>query len=1106
MSRIDVTVSSPPRGARASATVRFPGQSWQFTHAWGSSPGQGVLDYISQGPGVEVGGMIRVLAAGGTVMGIVKSDILKTGSDGRVRSIEMVDVREYLAWDWVLCAFNQPQDVMVDGLLQRRYWHLPPAQFISGERIFTAQPMSAREILEEILGFTKRNHPRDYTIETAWDAEYHPDQNDPVLDIDFSTGRTLAAALTEISEKQGLVFGLNGTERNPYRLKWVKMGEGALPQFADGRGGTTPFPPNSDQRRGGLVFSGQPTRVRVIGDRNLYQVRDIPMQPDWVRAWEGFLDVWAFEDDLFRRGSDVDGTRFNQIPGDVDGLIGRARAAASAREITVRQYAQLRARVRLPGESLREPREWLDWRKYAGRLRADMPAELYLASVVFRAFRPRQFKFQNSNGCWVACADNLEAVPRLLAPVSHDPQSGLMNSEPGVPGDGNGYAIARGYQVGADMFASLRPERFQIQDWLARQLVWQSIPFHLDDSGEGGVFILFEQPVVSSSNLFVASDQTDGWPVIRADFTLEIPEVRACLTFAAERFQWLAGTGHRDAVENVPGLNGQFLVAAEDPASAQEIAYADGQGSANKARAIAQAALNRPFTWAEGGYMVRGANATKLTSTIDRVTVSVSPQGTTEVVDFTAARRTDAFQPERRLDRLTREMALIPGQEEWLKEARQLRLLAAGLRGNAAFTRQLVQVLSGASQCVLFPQSTQAPATTTLRAGTPVWKASATGPAQLHPGQEHAVFAGLVARHGDRIDRPVPVHTTGEVLAQVRGPAAINDVVGKADGDFLAVNAAVPVGRVLAAGPDAQTKLVPIRLGAGGGGTNPSATHPWKIVETGNDQVLVGPGFVTRGLSVCDLVEVIGCSTPFTVSPGDLIWLELWFDFTSPANTGGYCYFACIAHGPTWAGYPTTVQVVEKRGQTPESTIPDRSLMEAIAQQQWVGLSSSQRGPVLDGVMERLNKFPSIPASLRRQMRAFVLIGFSTPSPDASGVRVAGFTLVQCLKENLALTWMTTDYQVWCQSPIPAPQPLIQLPAVLASVQADKVTLSCPGFSRATIFYRQSPADAATAFTLYSEPFARDPATVLQAYASLPGYVSSPVLMLPLVLALALAP
>jgi uncharacterized membrane protein YgcG len=227
-----------------------------------------------------------------------------------------------------------------------------------------------------------------------------------------------------------------------------------------------------------------------------------------------------------------------------------------------------------------------------------------------------------------------------------------MKWEAGLPLDGNGYAIVQGYQVGQDAFRTLKPESFNVADFLAQQEVWQAAQFQVDDTGEGVPFVIFDEPVIRSADLFEQTADTNDFPVLRARFTLTVPPVRACLVFAGERFQYVAGEGPRDQAETVANLNGEFVTTAHGETALEELPYADGKGVARKAAEIAEVLLRRPFQYAEGGYRVQGSNGTQLSSLIDRVSVHVTPQGVWEEVDFTKERQRDAFEPERNLDRI----------------------------------------------------------------------------------------------------------------------------------------------------------------------------------------------------------------------------------------------------------------------------------------------------------------------------------------------------------------------------------------------------------------------------------------------------------------------
>ena len=128
----------------------------------------------------------------------------------------------------------------------------------------------------------------------------------PVYDLDALQGKRLDAILNEICEKMGCVFTLISTPRQHYHLVFTRKGYGPLPTIWD----------NTDNRKIGVSLSGHPTNVRVLGDRNLYQVMDVPLEPDWSSAWEGFVVFEDFADDIYQRF-------YASTPDDPEGCIGR---------------------------------------------------------------------------------------------------------------------------------------------------------------------------------------------------------------------------------------------------------------------------------------------------------------------------------------------------------------------------------------------------------------------------------------------------------------------------------------------------------------------------------------------------------------------------------------------------------------------------------------------------------------------------------------------------------------------------------------------------------------------------------------------------------------
>lgn len=795
-----LVATSPARGGVTQEEVTLYAQSLQLTMAWGVSPGSAVLTYVSADQDavitpVSAGAFLTITAGGHTFYGICKQDSGVTGSDGRTRTLEFVDTRQYLDDDVVLCAFNiEDHYTNSNGVRVRGYKHLFPEDFDGWNWTYTDGPLTAAEILNAMFEAP--------TVLTSWARVYHSDQaNYPVYEINCLSGKKLASAIQEVSDKQGLMVGLVG---GPYRLVWVRKGEGPAPTF----------PTNSDQRRYGVALSGNATRVLVIGDRNLYQVMNVPLIPDWARAWEEFVIFEQFAEDIYQRANNPStGQPFKNTAGDPEQFIGRQLAAAHAREITVRQYVALR------GEA------YADYGRFAGRSRMDMPAALYISTLLFRAFRPDLTSFGNVFGTGVS---TLNIEDRLLARVTHDAATGVMTSSANDPADGNGFAVAKGYRIGTELFRNMKPEQFNADLFKEATAIWQPVPFQLDDAGDGSRFLIFDEPVVVSNELLT---EVNGHTVINSDFTLQVPQTKATLVFAAEKYSYYAGVTGRDHIENVPGLHGEYIV----DGGIAEIPYIDGWYANDKAAEIAASLLGKQWYYGGGGYTVRGSNATQLSSVIDRVSFQNGPNGWMEVVDFTLERGRNAFEPERALDRAKREETLLPGQAQLQQEANLARLLAEGFKQSPKTTKALGELLSGGVEYHGPLQTVYVKnGSGVIAVGTPLRKRSLTVGSNnvantntlcVLPAaatSEDKIFGGVTVRQNEAAGGPVKVQTQGIALIRVRGPVNENESVGLGSGteDYLVTGSSASVGVAHQKIADATTQLIPVRIGAGGGGGN----------------------------------------------------------------------------------------------------------------------------------------------------------------------------------------------------------------------------------------------------------------------------------------------
>ncbi len=914
--------ASPPRGTTTRTDLEIAVQSITATFAWGASPGSASLTYISNddiaespvGVGDAISLFIGPDLSQPRFYGVCVSDSIGISSSGNERTMEFRDYREFLGWDVVFGAFNMEIIQIVDNRRQKRYWHIFPADNVTGTRTYTDFPFSAAYILEALfsaptvnpiggvrwqldeLRYSSDNFGTPGTFVGINALPWAVILQAPVYNLDYTSGRTLGAAAAEISERLGTVFTHAPLPGLLPRLVWVRKGVGPLPIAFNGL--TPLFPDNSDQRRIGEAFSGHPSRIRLVGDRNMYQVLNLDLEADWKSGWEQFADFLEFAADIYARDSGLEAdrktrTRFNAggvvvagVQTDPEHLIGWADSSARAKEITVREYVELLRRtiadpplvIAVNGASLTVTTTnvdslFADHRRFNGRNRMDMPAALYLQSLLYRAFRPKRDPapiIANIYGASVPLADvqdgathlsGAELVSRNLTRLTHDQVTGAISiyrddAANLVPADGCGYAIVRGYLVGEDLFRSIDPHRFNVAQWFDKyagtKALWQFVPFHVDNSGEGNQFVLFDRPVIFPTNLLL---EVNGHAVVNALPQLTVPPVKAALTFAAEKYFFpntptgYRGVGSRDAVENIGGLAGEFLASTGGGVSL-EVRYADGYGVDDHALVLADALLARQPVYTNGGFRIQGLAGYGLTGTIDRVTVHDGPDGRWETVDFTNERPRNYFEPERALDRATAQNSLFNGQQELRDEAQRDRLIARGLRQSPDFYQRLQVLLSGRigttePQASIFVKANGmiGGATDTFHAGTPLFlntltvkevdggrptntntrainphDDTQTGAATALPVGSQPHLAGVTVRDGEhnrdaaQNDREIRVQRTGRVNVRVKGPVAKGEQVG------MAPNGTPAVGTALQAVAADEIKLIQVDIGIGGGG------------------------------------------------------------------------------------------------------------------------------------------------------------------------------------------------------------------------------------------------------------------------------------------------
>lgn len=754
--------------------------SMELTYSWGLSPASASV--TCPGEVTATVGDAAVMNLGGmTFHGIVSQNPVST-TLGKMTELQLVDNRIRLMWDDIYGSWNNSEvredNPATPGIdRQKRFWHVLEDNWDAQIKTWTDAPYSASEILDMIVG----NAARTYT----WSLSKHSAQDKPVYAIDALNGSKVGTVLQEISEQQGLVFTLLGENT----LVWVRKGDGSIDAAPD----------NSNDLKDGDALSNNDTHVRIVGDRNRYQDLPITLEPDWVAAYEPF---WA-EPAWLKEVAD----KFSLLSTD---LADQAELVAKSRSVTVRDYSAV------AGVEFEDPGTWGE----VGRM--EIPVWVYLTDIVWKAYRiPPGYAV---NGIPRA---NLELNDGLLAAVDYDIESGALSYKSPFHyyPDAKAFVVAQGQPI--DLLdprtqGAITPEQLDT----ARDLWSAQNRFNLDVKNYSLVFehAVF-RPGTGTGALFTfpnrelveAGDPLYNIAVPNAGVEVTAAAVQGSFVFSAERYSKRYGSGVRSGAKYVSSLNYHALMDAGTFQS--EIPYADNKTVDDKAGEYALVLTAQQAIYRTGGYTRHGAVGTVLSSTIDRVTVSLNfGDALTERVEYSKERAQSNFQHERELDRKSKERDLFPGQKNNVKDVERLNLIAklsrelkrTSVSPYASASDIMTRPVGGARASVAIHDvgTADAPAD----AGELVWTA---GTADSDPKS----FAGVVVAQGSSTHAACVTH--GTVPVRVKGPFKPGDVVGGADGDKECTADATlagwhSVGAVMANYAGTDTVLAPVQLGGGG--------------------------------------------------------------------------------------------------------------------------------------------------------------------------------------------------------------------------------------------------------------------------------------------------
>ena len=498
-----------------------------YTRSWGVTPASAAIVCPGEVSGVAIDDEFSLTFGAETFFGLVMS-VVEDRTAGLMTRISLADNRIRLHRDYVTCAFNMVEvledDITTPGIdRKKRYWHVLPDDWEVQKKTYTSTPKTAAQILEYL-----RLAP---TLQYSWTFTTHAAQSKPVFGIDALHGQKLSAVLSDISEKQGLVFTLSGEGT----LVWARKGEG-----------TTPTPPSSAfDRSDGSSSSNVDTKVTVIGERNRYQCDSVTLVPDWNSHFESYWlePVWINRvDSLFGPFTDDDAGLF-----------------AKARSVTLRQYVAATST------------DNADYGKWGEVCRMELPVWVYLQDVIYKAYRvPRSFTIGDST--WAS----LELVEGLLREMDYNPTTGALTVASPAEDypDTKALIIAQGQPV--DIVDPEYQKALTPAQVAAARTLWQPVTrFSLDTKNK---VVIFEEAVVvpgaGSNGLFVfpnsevdATDLDEEHPlhdlaVPNAAVTISAATVKATLVFEAERYHHDFGSGNRAGAHFVPGLRLDALLTA----------------------------------------------------------------------------------------------------------------------------------------------------------------------------------------------------------------------------------------------------------------------------------------------------------------------------------------------------------------------------------------------------------------------------------------------------------------------------------------------------------------------------------------------------------------
>lgn len=859
-----------------------------LVNQWGLSPASGTLTVVGDGSVAE-GDEISVSVGGFTFSGIVSSAV-QSVNQGTLWELAVLDYREHLKDETVYGFFNRPEIIEDDPATpgidrKRRYVHLYPDDWGTYKLTRTEAPHTAKEILTKVFSAA--------TLQYSWSLQDHPRLARKPQQIDFETGKELGVVLQEILDTCGLVVTIEDTT-----LRFGVEGEGDIP----------PFPANSRNRKLGQALPSRPSVINVVGDRNRYQLFNLPLTPSWNRLWESWWGEMQFLLKVEEWFGPYGKTK-----------AGLAKRAADARTVTVRQVVA------------KEGVEYADYGMWGEVSRMEIPAWMYLQDILFKAYSLPASLTVNQTPL-----KSTALVESLILPVTYDAKSGKHQIDEETPDqylETKAFLTIQGQPL--DVWDPTRSGEFEPNLLEEARTRWQANNrFDLDTKNFTIIFqeAVFRDGEGDKSLLVFPNQDTDDIDddlryiaVPNSAARIDPAPIYGSFCFEAERYAKSFGKGRRRDTIHQSDLRKDMVRAASGD---REVVYADGETADQKAQEIADLLLDGPTRILSGGYERIGEAGTTLTGAMSSVAISVTfSEGLTESVQFSNERGTLQWDSERELERKRKGAELFPGQHRLRDEARQLRETSLHLKAAQRQTQRHYQNLADTQ---MRPVSNREPnpklvsrssTVQELRAGDCLWRKS-----DGTIGAEGNEFVGVVIP-SVVTGADVPVARQGMVPVRVRGPVRAGDQVGcddatdEADASHIATSGGGRmVGRACADYDGSDVILIPVMIGA------PGDRPLRQLTMTAGDgvaRIYYGQAY---GMGIAGLIDGLtdGEWTDFAVSSETAFYLKIDFE---PIPRSATIYGSDAEETTVWSvgsgGTRATIQLIQVTGgETPADVKP----------------------------------------------------------------------------------------------------------------------------------------------------------------------------------------